>query len=75
MICSVVHYELERAQRLCEATKDTEHWLAAVALNDALTEFYRSDRRIYEAAREVGVSDQQWHALKHGTDERRSTGR
>jgi hypothetical protein len=35
---------------------DTEHWVAAVALNDALTAYYDSDRRIYFAAREIGIT-------------------
>jgi hypothetical protein len=66
-LCSVVAQELERAQRVCEAIGgDTEHWLAAVSLNDALTEYYRSDLRIYRAALESGLTDQQWCAIKRG---------
>lgn len=44
-----------------------EHWLAAVALNDALTEYYRSDLQIYRAALEVGITGEQWQAFKRGT--------
>jgi hypothetical protein len=66
-LCAVVNQELERAQRLCEALGgDTEHWLAVVAVNDALTEYYRSDSRIYRAARAVGFTDEAWCAIKHG---------
>ena len=46
-LCNVVNEELERAQRVCEASGgDTEHWLAAVTLNDALRDYYCSDSRI-----------------------------
>jgi hypothetical protein len=59
-LCNVVAQELERAQRLCEALGgDTEHWLATVAFNDALTDYYRSDLRIYRAALEVGLPSRQ----------------
>ena len=40
--------------------------LPAVALNDALTAYYDSDRRIYLAARDVGITYEQWQAIKHG---------
>ena len=66
-LCAVVAQELERAQRLCEALGgDTEHWLAVVALNDALTAYWTSDKRVYLAAREVGLTDEQWRAIKRG---------
>ena len=45
---------------------NTEHWLAVVSLNDALTEYYRSDLRIYRAALESGFTDEQWQAIKRG---------
>jgi hypothetical protein len=45
---------------------DTEHWLAVVSLNDALTEYYRNDLRIYRAALESGFTDEQWQAIKRG---------
>ena len=40
--------------------------LPAVALNDALTAYYDSNRRIYLAARDVGITYEQWQAIKHG---------
>ena len=45
---------------------NTEHWLAVVSLNDALTEYYRSDLRIYRAALESGFTDEQWQVIKRG---------
>jgi len=44
----------------------TEDWLAVVSLNDALTEYYRSDLRIYRAALESGSTDEQWQVIKRG---------
>ncbi len=40
---------------------------APVAMNDALTAYQASDQRIYSAAREVGISDEEWFAVKCGT--------
>ncbi|GAB4621005.1 hypothetical protein MOKP38_45470 [Mycobacterium avium subsp. hominissuis] len=52
---------------MCRAVGgDTEHWLAAVALNDALTAYYESDSRIYNAAKSAGFTDEQWRTIKHG---------
>jgi hypothetical protein len=42
---------------------DTEHWLAVVSLNDALSEYYHNDLRINRAALESGFTDEQWHAI------------
>jgi hypothetical protein len=56
-----------RAQRVCEVTRDTDLWLAAVDLNDALTAYFRSNVRVYNAAREVGITDETWRAIKDGT--------
>ena len=35
-----------------------------MTLNDALTNYFRSDTRLYRAAQEVGITDEQWHAIK-----------
>ena len=51
---------------MCEATGDTEHWVAIVSLNDALTEYFRSDSRVYNAALGAGISNDQWRVIKHG---------
>jgi hypothetical protein len=45
---------------------DTEHWLAVVSLNDALTEYYRNDLRVYRAALDPGFTDEEWQAIKRG---------
>ncbi|MGB5794536.1 MAG: hypothetical protein WBH51_01945 [Mycolicibacter algericus] len=66
-MCEVVYQELERAQRVCEATGDGGHWAAAVSLNDAVTAYYESDQRIYRAALDSGISREQWSAVKRGT--------
>lgn len=65
-LCSSLVQELERSQRLSQATGDTEHWLAVVALNDAMTAYFQSDRRLYRAACQVGITDEQWNAIKNG---------
>jgi hypothetical protein len=66
-LCDVVNQELKRAQRVCEASGGyTEHCLAVVSLNDALTEYYRNDLRIYRAALESGFTDEQWQVIKRG---------
>jgi hypothetical protein len=65
--CSTVAKALDRARRICEATGDYGHWATAVALNDALTTYRESDTRIYQAASEVGITDEQWWAIKYGT--------
>ena len=64
-LCNVVVQELERSQRICEATRDTDHWLAVVGLNDALTDYYASDSRVYHAAcSDGGMTDQEWRRIK-----------
>ncbi len=65
-LCRVIHQELESAQRIGEATGDGNYWAAAVALNDALTDYIANYRRVGQAARDVGISRKQWAALKRG---------
>ncbi|KMO68897.1 hypothetical protein MOBUDSM44075_04317 [Mycolicibacterium obuense] len=62
----MLNIELARARRVCEVTRDTEHWLSVVALSDALTAYYASDTRVYRAAQSVGITDEQWQVIKHG---------
>jgi ribonuclease PH len=64
----VVAQKLRQAEQMCRATGDADHWAATVALNDALTDYYVSDLRIYRAAMSVGITDEQWQAIKRGTD-------
>lgn len=66
-MCRLVDWEVEAAQRVCADTGDTELWLAAVALNDALTDYHTNDSRVYFAARDVGITDAQWRTVKHGS--------
>ena len=42
--------------------------LAAATLNDALSDYYRSDSRVYNEAREIGITDEEWRAIKHGPE-------
>jgi hypothetical protein len=48
------------------ATGDGELWSAVVGLNAALTTYRLSDTRVYRVARSVGISDEQWRAIKRG---------
>lgn len=64
--CKEVVGELARAQRVCAATGDGEHWSLAVALNDALTQYRLNETRMYHAARDVGISNDRWDAIKRG---------
>lgn len=59
---------MERAQRLCEAgLADTEYWLRAVAFNDAMTEYFADEYRLYGAALAAGTAEQ-WTVVKHHTE-------
>jgi len=60
------------AERVCAATGDTAHWLAAVDVNDSLIAFRSSDYRIYRAALDAGFTPQQWRTVKRGNPESRS---
>ena len=67
--CRAVDFELKDAQRLCSAigpasTAAGELWASAVALNDALSEYQRLDRKLRDVARVVGLTDDQWFAIK-----------
>ena len=51
---------------MCEALRPGSGplWAAAVALNDALSEIPRIDRRLQDVAREVGMDAAAWFAIK-----------
>ena len=66
ILCELVMTELAEAQRMCAVTGEGELWSAVVALNDALTTYRCTDSRVYHAAREVGITDDQWRAIKRG---------
>lgn len=68
LVCDQVARLLEETERVCKATGDTWHWANAVALSDALSEFYRSDKRLFRAAMDAGVTKAQWAAIKRGED-------
>jgi hypothetical protein len=59
---AVVDAELVRAKRVCNAAGDSEDWLATVAMNEAIAAYWSNDRRLYLAAREVGITQAQWFA-------------
>lgn len=65
-LCGLVCVEMENAENVCRVTGDTELWAAAVALNDALTEHRAQFGRVIKAAREAGITDEQWPAIKRG---------
>jgi hypothetical protein len=65
-MCHAVRMELDQAERVCVATGDTEHWLAAVDLNEALIAYRSSDLRMFRAAKDRGVTVGQWQSIKHG---------
>lgn len=65
-LCRAVVHEMDRAQRICEATRDPGHWVAAVALNDAVTDYFSSDHRVYRSVRELGVSNDDWRLICNG---------
>jgi hypothetical protein len=70
LICSVFSDEIDRAQRLCQALGgDTEHWSAITSLGDALSDLFESDRRIFLAARAVGITPAAWEQIKRGADQ------
>jgi hypothetical protein len=72
-MCHAVRMELDEAERVCVATGDTEHWLAAVELNDALIAYRISDLRMYRSALNGGITGEQWRSIKRG-DGPRSAG-
>jgi hypothetical protein len=65
-LCEIVIAEMAEAERVCAVTGDVELWPAVVGLNDALTAYRLSDTRVYRVARSVGISDEQWRAIKRG---------
>jgi hypothetical protein len=73
-LCSVVDAEMEQAKRLCEFTSDRGHWLRAVEIGEAVNAYRRSDRQIYQAARDVGITAEQWRSIKFGATSHDQTG-
>lgn len=69
-ICSAIDQEMDKAQRICQAIGSdgltSELWTEVVALSDGLTRYMELDRRLYREARSVGITDEQWQAIKNG---------
>lgn len=65
-LCFLMDRELDKARRITEATRDTAVWVAAVAFNDAFTAYQADYRRVYHAARDVGITDEQWREMANG---------
>lgn len=68
-LCTAVVAEMSASQRVVEAigTPDGELWATAVGLNDAVSAFRTADAEVYSAARRVGITSQQFQAIKRGT--------
>lgn len=64
--CRGVERELEAAQRICEAVGAPALWAEAVCVSDAWASYHRELDRVREAARGVGITDEQWEAIKRG---------
>jgi len=69
-MCKAVDNEMVRAQRVCDAVGPSagtgELWAAVVEMSDAWTRFQMLDKKIYDAAREAGITSDQWMAIKLG---------
>jgi hypothetical protein len=50
--------------RLAPGTLCTELWVSATQLGDVLTEHKRLDGRLKDIALSVGITDEQWFAIK-----------
>lgn len=66
-LCELVDAEMSDAQRVVEATGNSELWAAVVALNDSLSEYQRQDFAALRAAQDVGISPRQYRDIKRGT--------
>lgn len=66
-LCQLVDAEMSDAQRVVQATGNSELWAAVVTLSDALSEYQRQDYAALRAAQDVGVSPRQYREIKRGT--------
>ena len=64
--CDAVQRNMTEARYLCTATGDGKLWADAVAMSDALTTYREGETRAYVAAREAGITNGQWRAIKRG---------
>lgn len=69
-LCRVIHFEERKVKRVCEALGSSpatdELWSSAVAMSEALSRYLAADAELQDAARSVGLSDEQWQAIKEG---------
>lgn len=65
-LCREVDVAQDQAKRVCEFTGDSQHWLHAIELGESLDAYRKSDQRAYQAAREVGMTSEQWKTIKFG---------
>lgn len=60
--------KMTEVQRQCEALggspMSAELWTTAVELNDTLTQVGKLELRMRQAAREAGITDSQWNAIR-----------
>lgn len=67
--CRAINFELEATQRVCTAVGSIPAtaglYGAVVALNAALDEYQRLDRELFDAARGVGITSDQFYAIKY----------
>jgi hypothetical protein len=68
----VVEREVTAAQRICETLgTDTptvpELWAEVVALSDAWTRYRGIERALFRQAQSVGITDEQWQAIREGS--------
>lgn len=68
-VCKQVDREMDAAQRICNMAGNTpqasELWCNVVELSDVLTKVKALKDEIYQAAMDVGMSNEQWHAAVH----------
>lgn len=65
--CRVADRALVEARNICEAVGSVGNlWAAAVAVSDALVEYQRIASAVERAAMSVGITDEQWRAIKTG---------
>lgn len=70
-LCRVIHIEVHKTQRVCQAVGASpvtgDLWASVVALGDQLTEYLAAADGVRETARSVGITDEQWRAIEDGS--------
>ena len=69
-MCRLITEELKRTLNVCTALGaegvSSELWAEAVAVSDGWTRFLQLDRQLYRAALAVGITNEQYQAIKAG---------